>query len=37
MIELILLLSVIILGLLIGNKRVYKWLFLKDLILFSVM
>ena len=29
MIELILLLSVILLGLLIGNKRVDKWLFLR--------
>lgn len=37
MIELILLLSVILLGLLIGNKRVDKWLFLKALLLFSVM
>lgn len=37
MIELILLLSVILLGLFIGNKRVDKWLFLKALLLFSVM
>lgn len=37
MIELILLLSVILLGLLIGNKRVDKWLFLKALLLLSVM
>lgn len=37
MIELILLLSVILLGLLIRNKRVDKWLFLKALLLFSVM
>ncbi|RBR64285.1 hypothetical protein EB38_01656 [Enterococcus faecalis] len=37
MIELILLLSVILLGLLIGNKRMDKWLFLKALLLFSVM
>lgn len=37
MIELILLLSVILLGLFIGNKRVDKWLFFKALLLFSVM